>query len=90
MISAVKELIVAGHGDRVLLSHDAGWYQPGQANGGTQKPYTYLLGTFVQKLRSSGVDDATIEMLTQENPRRAFAFLTRQAEAPVTTTLRGL
>jgi phosphotriesterase-related protein len=90
LISGIKELIVAGHGDRVLLSHDAGWYQPGQANGGTQKPYTYLLGTFVQKLKNSGVDDLTIEMLTQENPRRAFAFLTRQAEAPIATTLRGL
>jgi phosphotriesterase-related protein len=76
-ITAIKELLAAGHGDRVLLSHDAGWYQPGQSNGGTQKPYTYLLGTFVPKLRSSGVDDATIRMLTEENPRRAFAFLTR-------------
>lgn len=76
-ITAIKELLAAGHGDRVLLSHDAGWYQPGQPNGGTQKPYTYLLDTFVPKLRSSGVDDATIRMLTEENPRRAFAFLTR-------------
>jgi len=42
LIAAIKELIAAGFGDRVLLSHDAGWYQPGQPNGGTQKPYTYL------------------------------------------------
>jgi hypothetical protein len=53
-ITAIKELVAAGHGDRVLLSHDAGWYQPGQPRGGTQKPYTYLLGTFVPKLRAAG------------------------------------
>lgn len=81
-IAAIKELIAAGWGDRVLLSHDAGWYQPGQANGGTQKPYTYLLGTFVAKLRNSGINDATIRMLTEENPRRAFGLLSHRSEAP--------
>jgi len=83
LILAIKELLTAGHGDRVLLSHDAGWYQPGQVNGGTQKPYTYLLGTFVSKLRTSGVDDATIRMLTEENPRRAFAFMAPASKAPL-------
>jgi phosphotriesterase-related protein len=81
-IAAIKELLASGYGDRVLLSHDAGWYQPGQRNGGTQKPYTYLMGTFVQKLRNSGIDDDTIQMLIRENPRRAFAYLSRRAEAP--------
>jgi phosphotriesterase-related protein len=57
-----------------LLSQDAGWYNPGQANGGQQRPYTYLLGTFVPKLRASGLDAETIRMLTVENPRRAFAL----------------
>jgi phosphotriesterase-related protein len=76
-ITAIKELLAAGHGDRILLSHDAGWYQPGQKNGGTQKPYTYLLGTFVPKLRQAGLDEATIHRLIQENPVRAFAFSKR-------------
>ena len=73
-ISAIKELLAAGHGDRILLSHDAGWYQPGSANGGTQKPFTYLIDTFIPKLRDTGVDDATIRMITQTNPVRAFGF----------------
>ena len=83
LIMAILELVVAGHADRVLLSHDAGWYQPGQPNGGSQKPYTYLLETFVPKLSQSGLDDGTIEMLTRENPRRAFAFLTRSSEVAI-------
>jgi len=73
-IAAIKELLAAGYGDRILLSHDAGWYQPGQPNGGTQKPYTYLVDTFIPKLRNSGVDDATIRMITETNPIRAFGF----------------
>ncbi|MCI0534107.1 MAG: hypothetical protein L0Z50_02650 [Verrucomicrobiales bacterium] len=77
LIAAIKELLAAGYGDRILLSHDAGWYQPGQPNGGTQKPYTYLVKTFIPKLKNNGVDDATIRMLTEENPVRAFAFMTR-------------
>lgn len=73
-ISAIKDLLAAGHGDRILLSHDAGWYRPGEANGGTQKPYTYLIDTFILKLRDADVDDATIRMITQTNPVRAFGF----------------
>jgi len=74
LIATIKELIAAGHRDRILLSQDAGWYNPGQASGGQQRPYTYLLGTFVPKLRASGLDTETIRLLTVENPRRAFAL----------------
>jgi phosphotriesterase-related protein len=74
LIAAIKELIAAGYGDRILLSHDAGWYRPGQPNGGTQKPYTYLVDSFIQKLRNGGVDEAVIQMITETNPIRAFGF----------------
>jgi phosphotriesterase-related protein len=73
-ITAVQNLLNAGYGDRILLSHDAGWYQPGSANGGTQKPFTYLINTFIPKLRDAGINDATIRMITQTNPVRAFGF----------------
>jgi len=73
-ISAIKNLLASGHGDKILLSHDAGWYQPGSANGGTQKPYTYLIDIFIPKLRDAGIDDATIRMITQTNPVRAFGL----------------
>jgi phosphotriesterase-related protein len=75
LIAAIKELVAVGYGDRILLSHDAGWYQPGQPNGGTQKPYTYLVKTFIPMLRNSGVDDAIIRMITEENPVRAFGIM---------------
>jgi len=73
-ITAIKELLDAGHGDRIMLSHDAGWYRPGESNGGTQRPYTYLMDTFIGKLKNAGVDDATIQMITEINPIRAFGI----------------
>jgi phosphotriesterase-related protein len=73
-ITAIKELLAAGYGERILLSHDAGWYQPGEQNGGSQMPYTYLIETFIPKLRDSGVDDEAIRMITEINPIRAFGF----------------
>jgi len=73
-ITAIKELLAAGYGEQILLSHDAGWYQPGEQNGGTQKPYTYLIETFIPKLRNSGIDDEAIRMITETNPIRAFGF----------------
>lgn len=75
-IAAIKDLLGAGHGDRILLSHDAGWYRPGEPNGGSQMPYTYLVETFIPKLRSAAVDDAAIKMITETNPIRAFGFRT--------------
>jgi phosphotriesterase-related protein len=74
LITAIKELLAAGYGDRILLSHDAGWYQPGEQSGGTQMPYTYLIETFIPKLRNGGVDDEAIRMITETNPIRAFGF----------------
>ena len=82
LITLLKEMLAAGYGDYVLLSHDAGWYQPGQPNGGSQKPFTYLLGTFVPKLRNNGLDDAAVKRIIEENPKRALAFWTRAAQTP--------
>ncbi len=77
LIAAIQELLAAGYGDRILLSHDAGYYQPGQANGGTQRGFTYLSDTFIPKLRAAGVDEATIRLITEINPIRALGFKSR-------------
>ena len=73
-IQNINLLVAAGYGDRILLSQDSGWYQPGSTNGGTQTPYTYLVDNFIPAMRSGGADDALVRRLTVENPRRAFAI----------------
>ncbi|CAN5176715.1 phosphotriesterase [soil metagenome] len=72
-IANTRRVLDAGLGDRLLLSQDRGWYDPAKPGGGTPKPWTYLLGTFLPKLAASGVDAATIARLTADNPFRAFA-----------------
>jgi phosphotriesterase-related protein len=69
----IQKLLDAGLGDRLLLSHDRGWFDPAQHGGGVPKPFTYLAQTFLPKLQAIGVDEATIVQLTQANPFRAFA-----------------
>jgi len=72
-IELIMRLLDAGLGDHLLLSHDRGWYDPGQPGGGTPQPYTYICEHFLPKLRVAGVDQDTIHQLTHINPFRAFA-----------------
>ena len=69
----IQRVLDAGLGDRLLLSHDRGWYDPALPGGGVPKPFTYLNETFLPKLRQAGVDEPILRQLTQSNPFRAFA-----------------
>jgi phosphotriesterase-related protein len=72
-IQWIKRVDDAGYGDKLLLSHDLGWYDPAQPGGGNPRPYTYLAEQFIPKLRASGFDDAKVRQLTHANPFAAFA-----------------
>ena len=72
-IDLIRHMLEAGFGDHLLLSHDRGWYDPAQPGGGTPRPFTYLCEQFLPRLRAAGIDQETIDRLTQENPFRAFA-----------------
>jgi phosphotriesterase-related protein len=70
-------LLEAGFVENILLSHDAGWYQPGQPGGqpeGGIRGYTALVDTFLPTLRERGVSDDIIRQLTWINPAQAFAL----------------
>lgn len=72
-IERIVGMLDAGLGERLLLSHDRGWYDPAQAGGGTPKPFTYISQHFLPKLRAAGLGEDTIHTLTHANPFRAFA-----------------
>jgi len=72
-IERILRVLDAGLGNRLLLSHDRGWYDPAQPGGGTPRPFTYISEQFLPKLEAAGVDKATIRQITQTNPFRAFA-----------------
>jgi phosphotriesterase-related protein len=72
-VQQIQQVLAAGLGDHLLLSHDRGWYDPALPGGGSPKAYTYLSEQLLPKLRAAGVDDLTLHQLTHLNPFRAFA-----------------
>ncbi|MGQ9541288.1 MAG: phosphotriesterase family protein [Armatimonadota bacterium] len=67
----------AGMLRRVLLSHDAGWYNVGEPGGGTFRPYTTLFTKMIPALRKSGLSEVEIRLITETNPQRAFQIAVR-------------
>jgi phosphotriesterase-related protein len=62
----------AGYWSQLLVSHDAGWFDPGKPEGGTYRGYEVLFIHFLPELRSAGVTEAELEQLLVRNPARAF------------------
>jgi phosphotriesterase-related protein len=77
-LALCTELKKRGHVGRVMLSHDAGWFDPAKPQGGTFRPFDLLLTTFVPMLRDHGFSDAEIDQLTIKNPAEAFAIRVRK------------
>ena len=72
-VELVRRMKASGLLDRVLVSHDAGWYRVGEPGGGQFRPYDTLFTAFVPALKTSGFSDREIQQLLVDNPRRALA-----------------
>ena len=64
--------------NKVLLSHDAGWYHPGEENGGEYRGYTTLFEKLVPLLRKEGFSKKDIHQLLVSNPAEAFKIRIRR------------
>ncbi len=62
----VEHMARAGFLHRTLISHDSGWYRPGEPGGGQYNGYTYLYGNFRPKV------EGWFQTLLWENPQKAF------------------
>lgn len=60
--------------DHVLLSHDAGWYSPGEANGGDFKGYTALFDALIPLLKEKGFTQTELDLMLIQNPAKAFSI----------------
>ncbi|MCK4749261.1 MAG: hypothetical protein KAT15_19545 [Bacteroidales bacterium] len=70
-IAALKE---SGLLHRVLISHDAGWYSPGQENGGNFRGYTDIFKSLIPALMKRNFSEEDIQQLMIENPRDAYSI----------------
>ncbi len=73
-LALVNGLDKRGFLDRVLLSHDAGWYSIGEPGGGDYRGYTDMFEHFLPQLRDAGYSEAQVDQLTNINPRQAFVI----------------
>lgn len=71
-VDAVRELIEAGHGDRLLFSHDIGSKSKRRTHGG--HGYAHLLETVLPRLERTGVARETLDRIMVANPRRLLTF----------------
>jgi predicted metal-dependent phosphotriesterase family hydrolase len=62
------------HAGSLLLSHDNGWYEVGQVNGGEVRDFNYITDVFLPAFRKSGGSEATIRKLTVEKPAAVLPF----------------
>jgi len=63
--------------NKVLLSHDAGWYSPGQEDGGTFRSFTSIEKILLPALREQGFTKEEIYQLMIKNPEQAFGIRVR-------------
>jgi predicted metal-dependent phosphotriesterase family hydrolase len=58
---------------RVLLSHDAGWFDPAKPGGGEFRGYDLMSTALLPLLREDGFGERDIDLLLVENPAAAFS-----------------
>ena len=77
LLETAFALIKAGFASQLLLSHDAGWYNPSRADGLPDegyRGYTALAKDFIPALLQRGITEEQIRLITAHNPANAFAF----------------
>jgi len=59
--------------DRILISHDSGWYDP-QKKSQTIQPYTNIFKKLYPLLKSKGFTEDEFKLLISVNPSKAFSI----------------
>lgn len=58
----------------ILISHDAGWFDPAKPGGGDFQPFTNIFEKLIPILTEKGFTDKDWNQLLVENPKEAFVF----------------
>ena len=76
--TSIDNLKQVGLLNRVLISHDAGWYKPGEKNGGNFTGFTNIFTQLLPLLKKRGFTETDINQLLIGNPAEAFAVRVRK------------
>jgi phosphotriesterase-related protein len=66
--------------NRLLFSHDAGWYDPMKPGGGTFRDFTAIENFLIPALLQKGLTEKEIVQIFELNPAEAFAVKIRLAQ----------
>jgi phosphotriesterase-related protein len=77
LISIIRYMKNEGFLHNVLISHDAGWFDPAKVDGGEYRGYSTLFQKFIPALRKAGFSEFEIRLLTEINPSRAYTVSIR-------------
>jgi phosphotriesterase-related protein len=78
LLETIKTLKDMGCLNRILLSHDAGWYDPAKENGGEFRGFSTLFEKLIPAMKSSGFSDAEVKQIIEINPAEAFTVKVRR------------
>jgi phosphotriesterase-related protein len=79
-VNRIMELRYAGFLERILISHDAGWYDVGEPDGGNYRRYTDIVDYLVPELLENGFRESEIRQLMEINPQQAFGIRVRSVK----------
>lgn len=71
-VDALTKLKESGLLNKVLLSHDAGWYRPEEPDGGNFRGFTAIFKILIPRLKEKGFTESDIEQLIIKNPANAL------------------
>ena len=80
IIDIIQHLKKAGHLSNVLLSHDAGWFDPAKPNGGEFRGFNVLMDKLIPALIKNDFSKEEIELLLIKSPANAFEIKVRKIE----------
>jgi phosphotriesterase-related protein len=58
--------------DKVLISHDSGWYDPAKPGGGSFDGFTDIFEFLIPALKDKGFTQEDIDLILVRNPREAY------------------
>ena len=76
--ATISLLTSRGFMDQILISHDAGWYRPGEPDGGSFKSFTTISDKFLPFLMHRGFSRKEINQLMVNNPAQMLAIRIRK------------
>lgn len=82
-VELCQKLKAAGYWNQVLLSHDAGWFDPAKPEGGQIRGYTLIFEEMVPRMRREGFSDAELDQVLSTNPAKALTVGVRRLSPTV-------